>query len=347
MMQFIETKLSTNKLLVLLFGVLLISTNVKSATCISLNSGNWTNSAIWSCGHVPTCGDSIVILAAHNVTITSQQDYTACGIGPVVVVYGTLDFTNGNKLRLPCNSRIYIMPGGDIDPGTGGGNSNTIEICGDVLWNAGSGNLPGPSCLPATAVWCIGTVLPVELINFSGEAKDGFVDLNWSTATEKNSSHFEVERSANASSFEKILSVSSKAQNGNSNSILYYNTIDNTPITNISYYRLKQVDKDNSFSFSGIISVNYIKAKNVKFVIYPNPNKGEFTADISGIENNHEVHISLKDQKGEIVYKTNFFVQDTASSKLNIVPETKLPNGLYICTLTIEGIEYNVKVVVN
>ncbi|MBP7808301.1 MAG: T9SS type A sorting domain-containing protein [Bacteroidia bacterium] len=335
------------KFLFFVLGVIFSSFNLKSATCISQGNGDWSNSATWSCGTVPACGDSIVILAAHNVTISSQQNYTGCGTGPIVVVYGTLDFTNGNKLRLPCNSRIYIMSGGDIDPGTGGGNSNTIEICGDILWNAGSGNLPGPACLPATASWCVGTVLPVELISFTGDAKDGYVDLNWITATESNSSHFEIERSVDATSFSKINTVNSMAPNGNSNRALIYHTIDNSPLGNISYYRLKQFDLDNSSSYSNIISVNYIKAKNVKFVIYPNPNKGEFTADISGIENNHEVQISLKDEKGNTVYDSKFFIQDDNSRKLNIVPETKLPNGLYVCTLTLEGIEYHVKVIVN
>ncbi len=198
----------------------------------------------------------------------------------------------------------------------------------------------------------IGTVsgnspLPVELINFSGEAKDAYVDLNWSTATEKNSSHFEVERSVDAASFTKIASVNSKAANGNSQSVLKYSASDNSPITNITYYRLKEVDKDNASVYSGIISVNYIKAKNVKFVVYPNPNKGEFTADISGIENNHEVTISLKDEKGDIVYNSNFFIEDAVSSKFQIVPANKLANGVYICSLTLEGIEYHVKVIVN
>ncbi|MBK7667472.1 MAG: T9SS type A sorting domain-containing protein [Sphingobacteriaceae bacterium] len=115
----------------------------------------------------------------------------------------------------------------------------------------------------------------------------------------------------------------------------------------ISYYRLKQFDTDGSFHFSNIISINVIKEKNVKFIVYPNPNKGEFTADISGIENNHEVQISLRDEKGATVYDSKFFIQDDNSNKLNIVPESKLPNGLYICTLTLEGIDYHVKVIVN
>lgn len=239
------------------------------------------------------------------------------------------------------------MPGGKIDPGGGSGNSNTIEICGDVLWNAGAGTLPGPSCLPPSAAWCIGSVLPVELVDFTGEAKDGYVDLKWATITEHNSSHFEIERSSDASAFEKIGHVNSKSVNGHSNVLLSYSATDDLPLGKVIYYRLRQVDKDNTHIYSGIISVNYIKAKNVKFVVYPNPNKGEFTADVSGIENNHEVQISLKDEKGRLVYSSNFYIQDQGTSKLSIVPETKLPNGLYICTLTLEGIEYNVKVIVS
>ena len=326
---------------------LLTSLSLKSALCTSIGNGDWTTAANWSCGHVPTCGDSIVILAGHTVSITSQLDYEACGSPPHLVVFGVLKFDNGNKLKLPCDSRIYIMSGGSIQPGTGGGNSNFIEICNDVLWNAASGTLPGPSCLPAGSPWCIGTVLPVELVSFTGEAQNGYINLNWVTASERNSSHFEIERSSDASAFEKIRTVNSKSINGNSNVALDYYTTDDLPLGKVIYYRLKQIDKDNTFTFSGIISVNYVKDKNIRFVVYPNPNKGEFTADISGIENNHEVEISLKDEKGNIVYISKFNIQDSNSNKVQIVPENKLQNGLYICTLTLEGIEYNTKVVVN
>lgn len=342
-----ETKLKAIRALFILLLTLGSTYKLSAVLCTSLGNGDWTNAANWSCGVVPGCGDSVVISSGNTVTITSQQDYSGCASGPNIVIYGTLKFTNGNKLKLPCDARIYIMPGGSIQPGTGGGNSNYIEICNDIVWNAGSGPLTGPSCLPTSSAWCNSVVLPVELINFAGEAKEGYVYLRWATATEHGNSYFDVERSSDAATFQKILKVNSKAINGNSNSLIHYSAEDNSPQSNISYYRLKQVDKDNTFAYSGIISVNYIKAKNVKFTVYPNPNKGEFTADVSGIENNHEIQISLKDQNGRLVYSSNFFIQDEASSKLNIVPETKLPNGLYICTLTLEGIEYNVKVIVS
>ncbi|MBN8693286.1 MAG: T9SS type A sorting domain-containing protein [Bacteroidetes bacterium] len=319
----------------------------KAATCISTGNGAWNNAATWSCGSVPGCGDSIIILAAHVVTITTQQDYSGCPAGPNLVIYGTLQFDNGNKLRLPCNSRIYIMASGSIRPGTGGGNSNFIEICGDVLWSAGDGPLNGPACLPATSVWCTGVVLPVELVDFNAQLNNHKVDVIWMTSTEKNNSHFEVQKSTNAHSFEIIGTVKSAGINGNSQTILQYVYEDVSPLSGVSYYRLKQVDKDLSYNYSKIVSVNYIKGKNIRFVIYPNPNNGEFTADVSGIENNHEIKISLKGEKGEHVYESSFYINDQTNTKFRIIPQHKLSSGVYVCTLTLEGIEYNVKVVVS
>jgi hypothetical protein len=318
-----------------------------AAICTALGNGAWNNPANWSCGTVPVCGDSVIIPSAITVTVTTQQDYSGCASGPDIVIYGTLKFDNGNKIKLPCDARIYVMPGGSVAPGTGGGNSNYIEICDDIVWNADSGTLTGPSCLPATSAFCTGVVLPVELVSFTGEPKDGFVDLNWITASEKDCHHFDVERSVDAAAFKKITSLITKAPNGNSQGILKYSVIDDSPITDVSYYRLRQVDVTNASKFSTIISVNYIRSKNIKFVVYPNPNKGEFTADISGLENNHEVTISLKDDRGNVVYESEFFIHDAGSNKLQIIPQHKLSPGLYICTLSLEGIQYNVKVIVS
>jgi hypothetical protein len=328
--------------------LILSITQIKAATCIALFSGDWNSAIGWSCGSAPACGDSIVIPAGITVTISTQQDYSACpsNLPLKITIYGTLKFTNGNKLKLNCESIIYIFPGGTISPGTGGGNSNYIEVCGDNYWNAASGPLSGPACIPPSTPGC-GTVLPIELINFIGKPNNGFVELSWLTATEKNSNYFDVERSSDAFNFTKRVTVNSKAINGNSSSPLDYNCIDNDPLSDVSYYRLKQVDFSGLFSYSNVISVNYSKAKNIRFVIYPNPNMGEFTADISGIENNHEVLLLLRDSKSKLLYQSKFYTNEHTDSKFQIIPDTKLVPGIYVCTLIIEEIEYNVKVIVN
>ncbi|MDO9001441.1 MAG: hypothetical protein Q7W45_16870 [Bacteroidota bacterium] len=335
------------KSLFVLFFLLAVAQS-KAATCIALFNTDWATAGSWSCGFVPGCGDSIVIPAGITVTITSQQDYSGCPANaPMkITIYGTLKFTNGNKLKLNCESIIYIFPGGSIQPGTGGGNSNYIEVCGDNYWNAASGPLSGPTCIPPSTPGC-GVVLPIELINLTGKPNNGFIELSWITATEKNSNYFDVERSSDATDFIKKITVNSKAPNGNSSTQLDYFCTDNDPLFDVSYYRLKQVDFNGLFSYSKVISVNYLKAKNIRFVIYPNPNNGEFTADISGIENNHEVSLILKGPKGRILYESKFYFNEQNDSKFQIIPDTKLAAGIYVCTLIIEEIEYNVKVIVS
>lgn len=336
------TKLIVSLFLLFSFGVMY------SASCTSTGNGAWNNPATWSCGYVPVCGDTIIIKAGSTVTVTAQQDYEPCGTGngPIIYVYGTIKFDNGNKLRLPCGSIIFIFLSGSIVPGTGGGNSNYIEICDDIVWNAASGTLVGSGCLPVTAPGC-GAVLPVELIEFSANINNTKTDVIWVTATEKNNKYFDIQRSADASQFEKIGTVNSQGINGNSQHQLSYFYEDHHPLEGVSYYRLKQVNNDQSYTYSKMVSVNFIKEKNIRFVIYPNPNNGEFTADISGIENNHEVKIVLTGESGQKVYESAFYINDPANTKIKIIPSDRLTSGMYVCTLIFEGIEYKVKVVVS
>lgn len=263
-----------------------------------------------------------------------------------ITIYGTLKFVTGNKLRLPCDAAVYIMQGGTVDPGGGGGNSNTIEICGDVMWKAGDGPLSGPSCLPATQPGC-SAILPIELSSFTGTlCNSNKICLKWETATERNNKYFDVQRSVDILAFSSVIRVASKATDGNSSSKLTYETTDENPLDGVSYYRLMQMDNDNSYSFSKIIAVDIIKEKNVKFVVYPNPNSGEFTADISGLENNHEVKIMLRDLAGLLLFESSFYTNDNKKN-VQIIPQSKLKNGVYICSLYLEEIEYKVKVIVN
>ena len=320
---------------------------MKSAICKSLGSGDWSDATKWSCGAVPSCGDSVIIQATHTISITTTQNYTGCAFGPNIVIYGVLKFTASNRLRLPCVSRIYVMPGGSIQPGAGAGMSSYIEICGTNVWTAAMGTLTGPGCLPASSVFCMSVVLPVQFLNFYGVPNNGYVDLVWNTATEFNSDYFELERSLDALSFKTLQIIPTKAINGNSISNLNYSTTDNSPLSNVSYYRIKEVDKDSKFRYSNIISVDYIKSKNLKFVIYPNPNNGEFIADISSFENNHEVTINIVDTSGKLIYNSVFYTKDSNNTKLQIIPENKLSKGIYVCTLSIENIDYSMNVIVN
>ncbi|GAA4352150.1 hypothetical protein GCM10023185_11540 [Hymenobacter saemangeumensis] len=128
------------------------------------------------------------------------------------------------------------------------------------------------------SIWTLGNELaplPVELLTFTAVKQGTKVELNWRTATERNSSHFDVERSRDGRSFEHI---GSRVAQGNSNSPTDYALTDaNYPgETNTLYYRLKQVDLDGTFTYSPVRTVQLGRSLTT-LEVYPNPAKAAVT----------------------------------------------------------------------
>lgn len=95
-------------------------------------------------------------------------------------------------------------------------------------------------------------ILPVELLSFNGAKEKEGNFLSWSTASEINNDHFELERSYDGNSFESVYSIEGK---GTTTSISNYAFYDNTSEKGLVYYRLKQVDYDGKTTYSKIISL--------------------------------------------------------------------------------------------
>lgn len=110
--------------------------------------------------------------------------------------------------------------------------------------------------------------LPVELLTFDAKAVRDQVYVSWSTATELNSSFFEVQRSADGHSFAPIGRVTAA---GNSQQRIEYGFIDTAPLPGTSYYRLRSVDQDDSFTYSQTVPVEFGKPGGTGLELYPNP----------------------------------------------------------------------------
>jgi len=116
---------------------------------------------------------------------------------------------------------------------------------------------------------------PVELTSFTAETKGNYVVLNWNTATELNNKGFEIYRakfSANdlPGNFEKVGFVKGNGSTSNPNS--YSFTSYNNEYGKYAY-KLKQLDFDGSYEYSGTI---YVTSGNIPTAFslmqnYPNP----------------------------------------------------------------------------
>ncbi len=111
--------------------------------------------------------------------------------------------------------------------------------------------------------------LPVELTDFTSKMDNDKVILKWNTATEINNYGFDVERSNNLSGWVEVGFVKG---NGNSNSPKQYSFVDDNPVGGADLdYRLKQLDNDGNFQYSGITKVKLLPKEFSLFQNYPNP----------------------------------------------------------------------------
>lgn len=106
-------------------------------------------------------------------------------------------------------------------------------------------------------------VLPVELISFKPIYKNGVVVINWITATERNNTHFIIERSYDGYNWNKVDSVDGQ---GTSTKKISYELIDNNIESGIIYYRLKQYDYDGTETIEDIKSVIVEERRVVKVI---------------------------------------------------------------------------------
>ena len=108
------------------------------------------------------------------------------------------------------------------------------------------------------------------MVSFTASAIQGGAQIEWSTATEINSAVFEVERRAlNGGSWSTIATLQAA---GTSFAPKYYSYLDEGVGTGSFAYRLKQIDKDGTYSYFGAAEVVIGVAKEFRIAgNYPNP----------------------------------------------------------------------------
>lgn len=157
--------------------------------------------------------------------------------------------------------------------------------------------------------------LPIELVEFNATDEDDVVLTSWITATEVDNDFFEVERSADGITFERITVVDGA---GYSQTLLTYGYSDEMPLPGTSFYRLKQVDFNGAATYSTIVPVT--RSANADVLrIWPNPVVGAMDFALSGDQRMNAVRIH--DASGRLVMDRRFIAaQGAAHIDLNDVP---------------------------
>lgn len=112
--------------------------------------------------------------------------------------------------------------------------------------------------------------LPVELLSFSVKQDTDLGILDWTTVTEINNSHFEIEKSLDGQNWFNIGRVNSRGD-GNFTGISNYVYEDQTLVEGNNFYRLKQVDFNGKSEYSSIEFLHVNFTNKTSLMVYPNP----------------------------------------------------------------------------
>jgi len=169
---------------------------------------------------------------------------------------------------------------------------------------------------------------PVEWLDFTGKLVGKNVDLTWTTAAELNNRGFDVERSVNGVSFEKIGFVQGR---GTITIPQPYHFTDGkaTQIqASVLYYRLRQIDDDGTHSFSNTVPV-IMPGAHPTYLLYPNPAREEATLQLQDCDDCTATFV-LTDASGRVVLRTENLA---ITSTLNL---SGLSAGVYLAEISTE-----------
>jgi hypothetical protein len=180
-----------------------------------------------------------------------------------------------------------------------GGSGTVIEIPNSAMsiTTFAGGNIE--ACFPVTSFSSFylhsknlnNIPLPVSFGDFSVKESNQDNELNWSTLQEHHNAYFNVQYSADGIHFNTIGKINSRAEQGNSNTLITYTFTHEKVSTGMQYYRLQQVDLDGKYAYSSTISIRR-NADNSPVLIYPNPNNGDFSIISSSLVDMQVVDMS-------------------------------------------------------
>lgn len=137
--------------------------------------------------------------------------------------------------------------------------------------------------------------LPVTLVEFQGKRMNDYNLLEWTTLSELNNDRFEIEKSADGTSFQWIGTVNG---NGTTTTPNMYKFRDVNPASGNNYYRLRQVDFDGTASYSNVINIVFRMTGTP--LVFPNP---ALKGTLLSVNDNESVIriIQVTDMSGKIV----------------------------------------------
>lgn len=243
-----------------------------------------------------------------DVQVTLSWDSRSCGV------------TDLSKLRV---SRWNGTQWKDHDNTATTGNTTSGTIKSSLITSF------SPFTLASTSTV---NPLPVELTSFEAICQNEYIELKWSTASEKNNDYFIVQKSENGQDWIDLNTIKG---NGTTASANYYAYFDYQKSIENTYYRLADVSTNKTTTFSQIISSTCSQNDAFEAKAYPTPAQDYINIKINRLDKN--ASFSIIDRLGRIIKSGKL---DQIQSTLDI---HELSSGFYFLQINSSESNSNIK----
>ena len=216
---------------------------------------------------------------------------------------------------------LYGVPGYTYSWNPGGATSSTLVVPGTV--STYTCDVTDACGNTVTATFDIGCPLSADELTVKGDRLGNEVALNWTTKSEKELSHFVIERSFDGEEWTELSTIDAKIDWSDE---FAYEALDSKPLVGMNYYRVSQYHVDESFGYSETIRVLYRD----EFTIYPNPAEYELTVEIPGTVA-VGTQLVITDILGKVVYR------QTVEQNSSTIDLSNFDKGNYFVRLEREG----------
>jgi len=218
--------------------------------------------------------------------------------------------------------------------------SNTVRNANWITTSYNNQNSPSTFFTVAAEVGAatICSTLPLKLTAFDATAsQSGGVNLTWFVQQQPNDEKFIVERSSDGTSWQAIKSIqAANTVNGSQK----YTVQDADPLYPVSYYRLKIVDVDNSFTYSETQMVK-LNTEEGNFLVSPNPVYRNINIALKQNITSQNIHVELLNTIGVKIPVQPAFGGNNISMEI-----PGLANGIYFLNVYINGTKYSRKLLI-
>ncbi len=314
---------------------------------ITLDTGIESGEHSWN-GAPVVSESTFVVTEPGTYTVVVTEPGNCVSTDEVNVTIGTLDEGFETDVLLICDQedQDYLVFVGDPanpnpnieyswqDGSTGNSYLVTKEDEGWIWVDIINGFCSTRDSLEVQVFPCV--ILDVELIHFDGRRTNDGNLLMWSTASEYQCDHFELEASADGLEFRTIGQNPANHPNGGA-----YSSLD-VDISN-QYYRLKIVDRDGTFKYSNVVEIKSPEGSTTLLAVYPNPASDEITLLLNP-KSAQDLTVELLDVAGRIVFREGrSIMQGQQELSFDI---SALPGGLYYLELNQSNQSERLKLVV-